>query len=83
MRWRREALRRGATFRNEGNVFSRKELRENGLDKSDNCFSFNAEYKGFTWQVAADDALEAYRMFVDIMDYEDECGYYSKLQRNT
>ena len=82
-RWRREALRRGAIIRNEGNVFSKKELREQGLDKSDNTFKFDAEYNGFTWMIAADDALDAYRMFVDMMDYEDEYGYYSKLQGNT
>lgn len=83
MRWRREALRRGATLWNEGNIFTKKELREQGLRRSDNGFSFRAEYKGSAWMIAADDILEAYKLFVDVMDYEDEYGDCPRLQDNT
>ena len=70
MRWRREALRRGAIITNEKPVFTKKELREYGLRKKDNGFSFDGFYKGYHWMVCADDMLTAYKMFVEEMDYE-------------
>lgn len=39
MRWRREALRRGAVITSEKWVFDKKELRERGLQKSDNGYA--------------------------------------------
>lgn len=70
MRWRREALRRGAVLREEKMVFSKKGLRENNLKRKHNGFSFCAEYKGWKWRICADDMLAAYKLFVEEMDYE-------------
>ena len=70
MRWRREALRRGAILSNEKMVFSKKELRENNLKRKHNGFSFCAEYNGWNWMICADDMLAAYKMFIEEIDYE-------------
>ena len=72
MRWRREALRRGAIITNEKPVFTKKELREYGLRKKDNGFKFDVFYKGYHWMICADDMLTAYKMFFEEMDYEPE-----------
>lgn len=70
MRWRREALRRGAILSDEKMVFSKKELRENNLKRKHNGFSFCAEYNGWNWMICADDMLAAYKMFIEEIDCE-------------
>ena len=70
MRWRREALRRGAILSEEKMVFSKKELREKNLNRKQNGFRFCAEYKGWKWRICADDMLAAYKLFIDVMDDE-------------
>lgn len=75
MRWRREALRRGAILSDERMVFSKKELRENGFRRKHNGFGFKAEYKGWKWMVCSDDILDAYRLFVLEMD-DNDLGEY-------
>ena len=70
IRWRREALRRGAILSDEKMVFSKKEMRENNTKRKSNGFSFCAEYKGWRWVVCSDDMLTAYKTFVNAMDDE-------------
>lgn len=70
MRWRRQALRKGAIIKNEGLVFSKQELLENNLKKKHNGFRFDAEYKGWNWMICAKDRLSAYKLFVLDMDNE-------------
>lgn len=72
MRWRREALRRGAVITSEKWVFNKKELREEGLRKSDNGYAVKAKYNGHTYNVADDDMLKAYKLLNWCMDVEDE-----------
>lgn len=72
MRWRRASLRRGAKILKEGPVFSRRELFEEGLKKSDNAFAVKAKYKRNVYSVADDDMLKAYKLLSWCMDVEDE-----------
>lgn len=78
MRWRREALRRGAVITDEKPVFNKQELKENGLRKKDAGFSFKAEYKGYKWMIAGDDALAAYKLFVQAMDNAEEMHWIDR-----
>lgn len=72
MRWRRQVLRRGAEIMSEGLVFSKQELREENLTKSDNAYRVKAKYKRNTYDVADDDMLKAYKLLTWCMDVEDE-----------
>lgn len=72
MRIRRDLLRKGVIISNEKPVFSKQELRENGLSKKDRGFGFVAEYRGWKWVICADDRLAAYRLFIEVMN--DELG---------
>lgn len=72
MRWRRRALHRGAVILSEGLVFSKHELREENLTKSDNAYEIKARYKRNTYSVADDDMLKAYKLLSWCMDVEDE-----------
>lgn len=74
MRWRRQALRRGAVITSEKWVFSKQELRERGLQKSDNGYAVKAKYNGFVYNVADDDMLKAYKLLIWCMDVSDEDG---------
>lgn len=74
MRWRRQALRRGAEILSEGLVFSRQELHEEGLTKRDNAYRIKVKYKRNTYDVADDDMLKAYKLLSWCMDVEDEEG---------
>lgn len=65
MRWRRDALRRGAVISNKGYVLTKREARESKCRRG---FNFDAEYKGHTITCIAEDALDAYRIFVQEMD---------------
>ena len=65
-------LRRGAEIQSEGLVFSREELREEGLTKSDNAYQIKAKYKRNVYSVADDDMLKAYKLLSWCMDVEDE-----------
>ena len=68
MKLRREVLRRGAEIQSEGLVFSKKELREQNLKRSDNGYSVKALYEGFKLNVADDDMLKTYRFLLWCMD---------------
>lgn len=72
MRWRRQVLRRGAEIQSEGMVFSKVELLENCLTKSDNAYQIKAKYKRSVYSVADDDMLKAYKLLSWCMDVEDE-----------
>ena len=72
MRWRRQVLRRGAVILDEGLVFSKRELFEEGLQKRDNAYKVCAKYKRNTYDVADDDMLKAYKLLSWCMDVEDE-----------
>ena len=78
MHWRREALRRGAVITDEKPVFNKQELKENGLRKKDAGFSFKAEYKGYKWMIAGDDALAAYKLFVQAIDDAEEMHWIDR-----
>ena len=72
MRWRRNVLRRGAKIIEEGAVFSKRELQEEGLTKRDNAYHVKVKYKRNTYNVADDDMLKAYKLLSWCMDVEDE-----------
>lgn len=72
MRWRRQALRRGAVITSEKWVFNKQELKERGLQKNDNGYAVKAKYKGFVYNVADDDMLKAYKLLIWCMDVADE-----------
>lgn len=72
MRWRREALRRGAVITSEKWVFNKQELREKGLQKNDNGYAVKVKYKSFVYNVADDDMLKAYKLLIWCMDVADE-----------
>lgn len=78
MRWRRQAIRRGAEIQSEGMVFSKEELRENGLTKSDNAFQIKAKYKRNVYSVADTDMLKAYKLLSWCMDVADEEELYNE-----
>ena len=68
MRWRREALRRGAVLRDEKMIFSKSEIAEYGYRRKDNGFGFIAEYNGWTFMICEKDMLAAYKLFIECMD---------------
>ena len=53
-------------------IFSKSELKENGLKRKDNGFGFIAHYKGFTYDLCGDNELDAYRSFITWIDEEDQ-----------
>ena len=76
-RWRREAIRRGAIIVREGPILTKQELAENHLAKRHRGFSFVAKYRGWEHHVVGQDALDAYRIFVQELDdkeFMDELG---------
>ena len=70
MRWRRQALRMGADILSEGMVFSKQELNEQGLQRKDNGYRVQARYEGYTYDVADDDILAAYKLLCWCMEPE-------------
>lgn len=72
MRWRRQVLRRGAVILEEGPVFKKKELIEQGLAKKENAYMIHVRYKRNKYNVADDDMLKAYKLLSWCMDVEDE-----------
>lgn len=52
-------------------ILSKSELKENGLSRKDNGFGFIAYYKGITYVMSGRDELDAYRLFVQLIDDEE------------
>lgn len=69
---RKDALRRGAVLSNEKPCMTLKELRANGLTKSDAGFGLVVDYKGERIYCALNSELECYRILLDILDTIDE-----------
>ena len=69
---RKDALRRGAVLLNEKPCMSLKELRANGLTKSDAGFGLIVDYNGERIHCAFNSELECYRILLDILDVIDE-----------
>lgn len=69
---RKDALRRGAVLLDEKPCMSLKELRANGLTKSDAGFGLIVDYKGERIHCAFNSELECYRILLDVLDVIDE-----------
>lgn len=74
MKLRKDALRRGACLSGERYVFSKRELRRQGLKASDNGYCLVLRYKGETYYVSDNTMLWCYRIVLDVMDAADELG---------
>lgn len=69
---RKDALRRGAVLSDERPCMTLKELRANGLTKSDAGFGLVVDYRGERIHCAFNSELECYRVLMDILDAIDE-----------
>lgn len=71
-RWRKRALRMGAVILKEGFVFSKKELRMQGLKPSDNGFAIEMIFNGCKYSIADNTELDAYKLMVWVLKDEIE-----------
>ncbi len=64
MRWRRQALRQGAVIKEEGAILNRSDRALCNIRKKDIGFGITAIHNGWTYHIVANDALNAYKLFV-------------------
>lgn len=78
MRWRRQALRQGAIIKEEGAILNRSDRFLCNIRKKDIGFGITAIHEGWTYHVASNDALNAYRLFVHAINSENAVREYKK-----